>query len=306
MYATEKKMKYQAFGLTIASDIPLPELMHASGQEESPEIEIRLADLHQVWSDLSGQPNQFLVDSDQVIFEIEDVAIYSVTAGNQIRVCPFKNSDEDAIRLLILGTCMGIIMLFRRILPLHGSAVSIEGKAYAIVGESGAGKSTLASCFLNEGFRLVTDDVIAITWSSGSLEPVVTPSYPQQKLWQDSLTHFGLDANGYRSLYGRLTKYGVPVDSQYVREPLPLAGVFELVKTDSQPVNIRPIERLERLHTLFNHTYRNFLIPKLDLMDWHFQRSAQLINQIQMHQLQRPKDEFTVNELKSAILNTVK
>ena len=37
--------------------------------------------------------------------------------------------------------------------PLHGSAIAIDGKAYAIVGDSGAGKSTLASAFLKKGYQ---------------------------------------------------------------------------------------------------------------------------------------------------------
>ena len=49
-------------------------------------------------------------------------------------VSPLKRYDEDVIRLYILGTCMGAILMQRRIFPLHGSAVAINGKAYAFVG----------------------------------------------------------------------------------------------------------------------------------------------------------------------------
>ena len=60
---------------------------------------------------------------------------------------------------------MGAILMQRRLLPLHGSAIAINGKAYAIVGDSGAGKSTLASAFLNKGYQLISDDVIAVSLS---------------------------------------------------------------------------------------------------------------------------------------------
>ena len=59
----------------------------------------------------------------------------------------------------------GALLMQRKILPLHGSAVAIDGKAYAIVGDSGAGKSTLASAFLNKGYQLLSDDVIAVSLS---------------------------------------------------------------------------------------------------------------------------------------------
>ena len=73
--------------------------------------------------------------------------------------------DTRIFRLYILGTCMGAILMQRKILPLHGSVIAIDGKAYAIVGDSGAGKSTLASAFLKRGYQLLTDDVIAVSFS---------------------------------------------------------------------------------------------------------------------------------------------
>ena len=76
-----------------------------------------------------------------------------------------KEADEDKIRLYILGTCMGALLMQRKILPLHGSAIAIDGKAYAFVGDSGAGKSTLASAFLSKGYKLLSDDVIAVSLS---------------------------------------------------------------------------------------------------------------------------------------------
>ena len=41
--------------------------------------------------------------------------------------------DEDIIRLYILGTCMGAILMQRKILPLHGSAIAINGKAMRLL-----------------------------------------------------------------------------------------------------------------------------------------------------------------------------
>ena len=44
----------------------------------------------------------------------------------------------------------------------------------------------LASAFLNRGYQLLSDDVIAVSLSQEESIPFVTPSYPQQKLWQES------------------------------------------------------------------------------------------------------------------------
>ena len=116
---------------------------------------------------------------------------------------------------------MGILLMQRRILPLHGSAIAIDGKAYVFIGESGAGKSTIASSFMKKGYQLLSDDVIAVSLLDGD-KPWVIPAYPQQKLWQDSLNHFGMKTNDYMPLFDRETKYSVPVAEQFYNKPLPL------------------------------------------------------------------------------------
>lgn len=308
MLKTEEKVIYKAFGLNILSEIPFPELFQQfEGSKEAIDIVIERDDLSSLWDELSfHQEKKFVFLENLIMFYIPDIAIFSIHDGKKITVSPIKGYEEEIIRLYILGTCMGALLLQRRIYPLHGSSVAIDGKAYAFIGDSGAGKSTLASTFLSQGFQLVSDDVIAVTFSKQGNNPVVTPSYPQQKLWQESLHEFGMEASRYRSIYGRETKYCIPVSTQYFVEPLPLAGVFELTKTNDEMVGIQPIEGLERLHTFYRHTYRNFLVSRLGLMEWHFNQSACLANQLNVYRIRRPIIGFSVNELVSVILATLK
>lgn len=305
MLDTQNKLLYKAFGLTITSDLELPELIVASDRAGMADVEIKMEDITGEYLDLSGGPNDFVVKENVVMFQIPDVATFAIQEGNKIKVAPANDADEDEVRLLVLGTCMGSILMQRNIFPLHGSAIAINGKAYAFVGDSGAGKSTLASAFMEQGYPLLSDDVIAVSLSQGDHTPYVTPSYPQQKLWQDSLQRLNMETGRFRSVYGRVDKYCVPVPSRFCSDPLPLAGVFELVKTDDPAIQCFPIEKLERFHTLFNHTYRNFLIPGLGLTDWHFSMSAAMLNRMSMFQLRRPNDGFTAPQLVSQILEII-
>jgi ABC-type dipeptide/oligopeptide/nickel transport system ATPase component len=201
---------------------------------------------------------------------------------------------------------MGAVLLQKNILPLHGSAIIIEGKSYAIVGDSGAGKSTLAAAFINRGFQLLSDDVIPVRMTAENV-PIVTPAYPQQKLWEESMIHFGLDANEFQPLVARDTKYAIPIHHHFSNKPFPLGGVFELeAAADQYEITIQPIIHLERFYKLFKHTYRNFFIQRAGLMDWHFSTSAKMINQIKMFQVKRPNSHFTADELAELILFRLK
>ncbi len=165
-------------------------------------------------------PNHyFVIKENDCLFKIPHTGLFLIKDGKEIFFTPLKGASDDHIRLYLLGTCMGAILLQRKILPLHGSAVVIDGKAYAIVGDSGAGKSTLASAFLKRGYSLLSDDVIPVSMSEEN-GPMVTPAYPQQKLWLESLNQFGMESSDYRPLFERETKFAIPVQSQFAeRDP---------------------------------------------------------------------------------------
>lgn len=301
MMTNTNKLVYKAFGLKVLSSVLLPELEQVQIGNLDPDIVIGKSDLTMQWSLLADPTRYFVVKENYCLFEVPNVAIYLIENGKKITFSPHENANEDQIRLYLLGTCMGALLMQRKILPLHGSAIEINGKAYAIVGESGAGKSTLASAFLKLGYQLISDDVIPVTLNEKSV-PMVTPAYPQQKLWLESLNQFGMESNQYRPIFNRETKFAIPVSHQFATMPLPLAGVVELVKTDHDEIEFNPIQNLHRLQTLFNHTYRNFFIARSGLMDWHFRTTAKMCEHIDIYQLRRPTSRFTAHELTDLIL----
>lgn len=304
MTQTLNKNLYTAFGHSIHSEIALPEVQQLNTPGHTADIVIRYADLTEQWSELSITPKTFVCTENMVMFKIPDLAVFAVEGGTTISISPDKGAEEDKIRLYVLGTCMGAILMQRKILPLHGSAIVINGKAYAFVGHSGHGKSTLASAFLQQGYQLLTDDVIAVTLDHQNI-PYVTPAYPQQKLWQESLDTFGMDSNQFRPLFERETKYAVPVDSHFSSDTLPLAGIFELIKTNCGQPQIRAIQKLERLPLLYRHTYRKSLLQDSGLTKWHFDTTARLSCHIDMYELQRPIYEHTVDQLTAMVIDVI-
>ena len=306
MIRTEKSFAYIGFGMDIVSEIRLPELTRVGLLSESPDVRIEINDLTKDWYKFDSETRKkFVVEKGKVMFEVPNTAIFLITEGQKIVVSPMIEAEEDKIRLYILGTCMGAILIQKRILPLHGSALAINGKAYAFIGDSGAGKSTLAAALVKKGYELMSDDVIPVSLSKENI-PFVMPTYPQQKLWQESLNYFGMDTNQFRSLFERETKFTVPVNANFYSKPLPLAGVFELVISNDKDLVLEKIEGLERFRTLYNHTFRNFLISRLGMENWHFLESARILNQINVYKLQRTHQGFTVNHLVELILDTLK
>ncbi|MDG0814411.1 phosphoenolpyruvate carboxykinase (ATP) [Cohnella rhizosphaerae] len=288
------------------SDIAFPELPEWVEPDESAAaqgIRVELAELNDAWSALSQPGRRSFAAPGRVMFRVPGTAIYDIRDGRHIAVCPEAHADPDELRLFILGSCMGAALMQRGLLPLHGSAVAIDGQAYGIVGESGAGKSTLAAAFLQAGFPLISDDVIALDFSEEFVRPLVIPSYPQQKLWQQSLDGFGISNESLRPIFKRETKFAVPLKAGYHSQPLPLAGLFELDKTERNEPSLVPVAKLDRLSLLRRHTYRNFWLDRLGMTDWHFRMTAGMAARIDVYRLERPTSGFTAPELVKRMLH---
>jgi hypothetical protein len=305
MMLNTEQLQYRAFGLSIKSEFSLPELPLASRMDGDVDVEVKEANLTPQWSELGVHPFSIIVKKNFVMFQLPGVAIFLIKNGREIFVSPQTEEDLAQIRLFILGTCMGAILLQRGILPLHGSAVAIHGKAYAFIGDSGAGKSTLASTLLTKGFELISDDILPITFSEDNGIPYVAPTYPQQKLWIESLNHLGIKAHGFSSIINREDKYLIPLSKQFSEKALPLGGIYELVKTERENIELTKLSGLATLERLSVHTYRNLFIKQLGLDEWHFLSTVKLVENVKTFQLKRPEVGFTAHGLMETILTSI-
>jgi len=305
-------VQYEAYGLRWMSQFPLPELQIVQGGADvdtsSVDVYIQVADLKTRWNEWDVGRDNFVARDGSLFFRIEDIGLFFMEQGNRIIVSPEPGADNKKVRLFILGTCMAVIMMQRSILPLHGSAVVIDGWAYAFVGHSGAGKSTLSAALASRGYPLLTDDVVALTWDAGG-RAIVSPGYPQQKLWQPSLDGFGMKQQDYATVHAEITKYAIPVQHYFHDRCVPLAAVFELDPKPEEvqmPVQLMEVAGLERLHMLCSHTFRSGLVSRQGLAQWLFETVSRLSASIEVFRITRSGPDFTAFEMADRIIDHVR
>lgn len=158
------------FGLTIASEVPLPGLVLAP-TGAAVDVTIRRGSLG--------------AEADLVIPEAES---FAVRDGCEIVVDAVAGVPDRNVRLFLLGSAMGLVLHQRGLFPLHANVVSLGGRAIAVAGASGAGKSTLAAWFSRQGLELVGDDVIALKPTSEGM--LAVPGPPRVRLWARSARQF--------------------------------------------------------------------------------------------------------------------
>ncbi|MBE7679633.1 MULTISPECIES: aldolase [Paenibacillus] len=304
-------VQYEAYGLRWLSQFQMPELQIVQNSSQDAgdiDVHIQSADLTTLWEAWDVGNENFVSRDGSLFFRIEDAGIFLIEQGRRIIVNPKQDADEKKVRLFILGTCMAVIMMQRGILPLHGSAVVIDGWAYAFVGHSGAGKSTLSAALASRGYPLLTDDVVALTWDAGG-RAIVSPGYPQQKLWQPSLDGFGMKEENYATVHAEITKYAIPVQHYFHERSVPLAGIFELnPKPDDvrKPIQLTQVHGLERLHLLCTHTFRSTLVARQGLAQWLFETVSRLSASVEIGRLTRSGSDFTAFEMVERITDHVR
>ena len=294
--------RYKAFGLIIQSEIELPELPTALGETDVTVslgvVPTTLTNPTFIGVRFESSPNEFLL-------RIEHIASYYVVNGNHITVAINPNTDDEEVRLFLLGSAFGALIHQRGHLPFHGSSININNSAVIFSGHSGAGKSTLAAAFYKKGYPILSDDVSVITMSEENT-PVVQPGYPQMKLWSDSIKRLGEDPSSFKKIRKRVEKHNVPVVQYYQKEPIPLHNIFIIVSSNLGELKVEHIKGLEKFNLLRNHTYRfNFIVGQ-QMQTNHFNFITTLSKQVNVFRLTRPTGKFVFDEMINLILENTK
>lgn len=186
---------YRAFGLVIASDMELPELVPAPDAARA-DIAIRIVHTGRAFPP-PEEPGTFRFGDTECFLLYPQIGAFRVAVPGMIEVEPLPGVDPALVCFPLLGPVMALMLQARGSFLLHGSAlVGKGGQAFGFLGDKGAGKSTTAAAFLRAGHALLTDDIIAIDGLEHGAGRI-NPAFPQVKLTRaasEALAGADLDA----------------------------------------------------------------------------------------------------------------
>lgn len=268
---------YSVFGLHIRSELPLPEL--ASMQTENadaPDVYIRIGDTGAVAEPRHVGPI-FQVGINDYRLEVRNTARYRVRNGAEIIVAPFAGSSARNVRLFLLGTALGALCQQRRLLPLHASAIEVDGQCVAFAGPSGIGKSTLAAFFQDRGYNVICDDICVVGLDAQG-QPRAWPGIPRLKLWREAADALARDVSALEPDHDGLEKYHFPTDRGANQASLPLQRLYILqeARLPAQE-GITLLTGTTAFEALAANTYRHFLLAPMGQTAGHFAICASLI-----------------------------
>lgn len=287
---------YQAYGLNIHSDFPLPELLQG-GDEADIYIQkgkLKPPPLEPTSVNRQGIEALFGGTTQEAYLHWQGIGTLLAKDGTTLIVEPDSDDiDSQLLNLYILSEALGIILNQRGLFLLHASAIKIGEQVIIFAGTPGAGKSTTAAAFARCGYTVLADDMVAMSLDSAG-KVMVYPAFPQIKIWPSAVKGLGYNPSSLPTLFSGSRKRVIRQKENFPIEPLPLAHIFFL--EDGADLKITKMAKTEAFFSLA----RFFPLPS-DLLQGnalkrHFQQCVQFTGEVDIWKVENPK---TFEELKN-------
>ncbi len=287
---------YQAYGLTIASEVPL-------GIRESkgglPDISIQVE---------APPPNGKLGDYgvDFHVVKVLDRMTCCLQNGNTIRIIPNPKYFDELERVvdLVFDVLLAGILQQRGMIVLHAATLQWEGHTVALLGDRGAGKSTTAAYLLNNGFILLDDDLMVTDLSSKPFR--VYSGSTQIRLRPSSAEIIGDGFSDLPVAHPYESKRLLSVDQVVSDVELEPASLFILKWSENDtPPAVSQMSKSQAHLALMMNTY----IAKLDVIPEQkrnsFDRCKTLLSSVSVFELTRPRTLASLPLVQEAICSAL-
>jgi len=289
--ASAQGSTYRAFGLNIASCLPLPGLRPGEGE---PDVQVRWGAVPEALEGAQGRGACYQAAPGKFLLSLHGVARYLAADGSQIVIDRAPQATDDDVSAFLLSSAMGAVLHQRGVLALHASAVERDGRATLLMGHSCTGKSTLAAAMLRRGFRLLADDICAVAVAADGPARVL-PEQTHLELWQHALRKLDEPHDGLRRVRPALNKFLFPAGS-VCDEPTVVGRAYVLSFSNAAETELEPLKGMERANAVMTNTYHPRFVEGLGCKCPHFQQCAAVASQVPVTRLTQPNDGFVVEQ----------
>ena len=305
MSLEKSRFYYKVYGLEVESEININEFVSIEDINAENKVNIVYANMPlNIKEDIKNNKKSSFSKA-ECWFHINDVATYRVTGGDLIEFEPCENADPYLLRVFLMCSCLGFIMIQRDIVAIHGGTIVIDNKAIILTGNRGAGKSTLTTALRLKGYPFISDDVAAIEIKDNI--PMVKHGFPYQKLCSSAMDKLGYDKENYFSFMSDTEiKYLVNAHDDFIYEDTRLFALCELSVGDVEDVQIEEIKGSEKLNKLIANRYRvEFVQAMGGISPIAFKTLLQIAKNIKFYKIIRPNGQFTVDKQIELLLERV-
>lgn len=258
-------------------------------------IELEIGTVPDSLSDATAEGVLWQAAPGRFLLRVPKIAKFLVEDGCKISVEP--SSEPANIARFLRMTPLAALLYQRGILAIHAAAAANVHGAILLAGDSCAGKSTLLMALMHRGWKMLADELVAIDFDEhGQMQ--VMPMFPEVRLWQDAEKKFGVLAESSNSDDNWCI---VPIANQFSSRPQVLRTIYWLTTHNTDKIEERAVEGIERFRALGTLTYNSHIADAL-LDRAEYMRQATIITQtVPIHRLYRPRGKWAVEEIADQI-----
>lgn len=313
--------RYRVYGLSIISDIEMPELSPPENCRSAaqPEVRVRflspkaLAEPSEWFNKCplpSGEP--FLACAKiegGYILRYEGFCDFVVDKSGREVVCARMEPDVSMLTLrhLLLDQALPLILSLLGIEAMHATAIVTRHGACAFIGPGGAGKSTLAASFLLAGNAVMADDCLVLEARDRIF---ATPAYPGLRLWADAFQALNVASDRPIPVADYTPKariLGARALARFPREPQPLIRIYKVIRseraTDASAVTAPRIEAMSAREAFIELVSTAFPLDITDraMLARQFRFFERVLAHVRVKQLLIPNDFSSLPAAREAV-----
>ena len=207
-------------------------------------------------------------------------------------ICHSHVPEQPWMReIRLLGPVLAFWLERHGVPALHASAIELDGRAVAFLSSSRGGKSTLAAGMVREGYRLLSDDIVAVSLVEG--RPWGRPGYPQMRMWPAEADHFVGDHGKLSRIHPDFEKGRVPVTpsifGDFCDTPLPLAAILMPERREADAdIEWVPIPGRQAVIELVRHSFSPHIVAAVGLQPSRLEVFGQVAESIPIQTLRYP------------------
>lgn len=289
---------YYLYGCVLASELEFPQMV--AEKDSNAAFDITICDgsmpeeiLQKIQSGMQYEfgENFSWLQNRTCIFYVEDgkKIVYYLKPGGQ----------ERRLKNYLLGFGMSMLFLQRGEMAIHCSALHNGREAILIAGESGSGKSTLANYYLEHGWKLMADDMAVVKYDKEK-GAMVYPAFPFQKLCRNVVKEQGYSFDEVIYINEFKDKFLVPYRGEFDITAKPLKKFFMLGIHTGEEVLVQDIQSIGKLQVCLNNLFLRHLLGNQKYSPEIGQKCLELIANVDVYLIARPKDKDSMEEIKNA------
>jgi hypothetical protein len=230
------RYRYVVYGVVVESSFPLRAVDEAPDPAVAAAVRIDLgqpAYFQEKIRGVAADPDDWLhhtvLPAGDIYMRVDRIFEAIVSSDGSHVVCArLADADDRSFEANLLNFVLGTSLTLQSEEPLHATVVDLDGRAVGLLGHSGAGKSTLAAFLITQGGKLITDDMLRLTFADGLAYAHTGPQ--RLKLLDEAAARFLPEAVGdgyWNTLSGKImVQPHAPMPGRHV--PQPLAALFWL------------------------------------------------------------------------------